>query len=151
MKFVDIRSVSEIKTITIIHPKQSDKYKYYYPDGIEMGWWFKHKTCFLSKEDSYSNYLSVYYTTVEEAIKDSLDETLYNNNGKIWILGRVIIKLRGGEEFTMIFKEHKDLEEYFENLIFKWGIDLNSYVCLETPETISLYEYKTRRFKETEV
>lgn len=143
MKFVNIKSESNIKTITIIHPKQSDRYKYYYPDGIEMGW-FKHKTYFLSTED-------VYYTNVDEAIKDSLDETLYNNNGKIWILGRVIIKLKEGEEFTMIFKEHQDLEEYFENLIFKWGIDLSSFVCLENPKTISLYEYKTRGFKETEI
>lgn len=143
MKFVNIKSESNIKTITIIHPKQSDRYKYYYPDGIERGW-FKHKTYFLSEED-------IYYTNVDEAIKESLDETLYNNNGRIWILGRVIIKLNGGEEFTMIFKEHQDLEEYFENLIFKWGIDLSSFVCLETPKTISLYEYKTRGFKETEI
>lgn len=133
MKFVNIKGAQEVLSIEITVPELCKEYEYFYPDGITKGFW-KENTYFLRWEYEY-------YLTPQEALQERDDENLFTKEGKIWTYGEVKTTLRSSGESILKYRNPGDLTSFLDVLEFRWGVDLHSLVCLETPEITSLYEF----------
>ena len=135
MKYVDIKGTQEVMSIEILPPKLCPFFEYYYPDGKTFGV-FRKKTYFVSG-------LYGKYVTPQEAIQGR-DDLFVKEDGRIWMIGKIKTTLRShpDQESMMIYKNSTEVLEYLGNLEFRWGVDLGSFVCLETPKTETLYEHK---------
>lgn len=147
MKYVNLLGDNEILSIEIIFPILTSGYKYYYPDGLYIGGWRNKKVVFVGKVPFYDTSLETYYGTAKEAIEDKTNE-LFVSDGKIWNFGKVIFTFKTPvlSPVEMKFETKEDVLSFLENLENRWGINLNSFVCLEIKEANSLYEHKLNGF-----
>ena len=154
MKYVDLRNEQEIQSFEIILPKLSKEYEYFYPDGISKGiLWFKKVYFILRRTYLEDTVYDDYYETPQDVLeKEECGESKFIQDGKIWTIGKVIIKLRSNpeENIVMQFKDIRELTQYLNNLESRWGVNLNSYVCLDSSKSYSLYEHKVSLFRDDE-
>lgn len=150
MKYINLLNDSEILSISIEQPKlENIRYEYHYPDGLVLGL-FRKKVYYVTKNSPFGDRWGgkEYFQTAQEAIKD--EKNLFVKEGKIWIYGSVGITLRSdtSKTFTVKFEEIPELISFLETLEGRWGVNLNSFICL-TPEAESLYEHKSIKFIDT--
>ena len=150
MKYVDIIGDQKIYSISINLPELSKEFEYYYPDGIESGI-FKKKTYFVGlKSRIFTGRRKVLYQTPQEAIEDR--GYYFIREGKIFTFGYVNIVLKSNlqDKLSMRFEKTEELIKYLGELEYRWGVNLNSFVCIESSKAESLYEHKNKGFGEIE-
>ena len=126
-----------INKIEIIKPKINKYYEYFYPDGITKGFW-KYQRTYFCREILRDNY----YETPEEALNKDED---FIKDGQIYKKGILKIFIQGeNKEIEFYFKNDSELKLFLESLEFKYSIPLNDFVCFQTKELETLYEYKDK-------
>lgn len=152
MEYVNIQGSSELYRISITLPKLEKGFRYNYPQGRIYG--------FFKKEVYYVEYYNglldkwIEIKTPKDYIEKfgKEDEFFVDEDGRIRSYGVVSFRLKStpGEKIEFRYETISDLIKYLEKLSYRWGIDLNHYICLDSKEAKSLYESKEEDFKPIE-
>lgn len=139
MIFTRLHSSDSIKInkIEIINPIKCKYYEYFYPDGVTKGIW-KYKKTYFCREILNNEY----YETVEEALEDKDKKKFFIKDGQIYKKG--VVRISTNEDFEFYFEKNSDLKMFLESLEFKYSIPLNDFICFQTKEIETLYEYKDK-------
>lgn len=142
MIFTRLHSTDSLRitSIEILDPVKSKNYEYFYPDGIRAGFWGRYKTYFCKEVIG-----DEYFENVEDALKKSGSKSLFIQKGQIYEKG--ILRIFLGDEICPIefyFESKSEIKDYLDSLEFKFSIPLNDFVCLQTKEIETLYEYKEK-------
>ena len=141
MRFEKLKNEDNIRIteVNITLPYKCSQFDYFYPDGYKK---FLSRKIYMVRD----RLIDKYYETVEEAIEYNSNKS-FIDSGFIYRYGIVEFSV-GPVTNEIYFRTIPELYEILDISEKKLGLLLNSYVCLEDKNFLTLYEYKTKIFGE---